>query len=101
SHPVQSRVHLLGTRPRLACRGRRPAHYSPPAATGLSTDVQCAQRRAAMGISLRHSGHLLVVGSAGGSVRARAIKAFTGSTTKEYTAAAMSRNEMSALRNEP
>src|SRR5579872_4230365 len=47
------------------------------------TCVQNAQRRAAIGISLRHSGHLRVVGSAGGSRRDLAIKAFTGTTTKK------------------
>jgi hypothetical protein len=46
-------------------------------------DVQNAQRFAASGISLRHSGHFFVVGSAGGgSFLARAIMAFTGTTTK-------------------
>src|ERR1035438_2657755 len=47
------------------------------------------QRRASIGISLRHSGHFLVVGSAGaGSLRDRAIRALIGVTTKKYTAAA-------------
>jgi hypothetical protein len=45
--------------------------------------AQKAQRRAARGISLRHSGHFFVVGSAGGSLRERAIKALTGVTTKK------------------
>ena len=35
------------------------------AALPPTTDVQNAQRVAAIGISLRHSGHFLVVGSAG------------------------------------
>jgi hypothetical protein len=46
-------------------------------------DVQKAQRRAAIGTALRHSGHFFVVGSGGASPRRiLAIKAFTGSTTK-------------------
>ena len=54
-------------------------------AIGLVTSLeQNAQRRAPMGISLRHSGHLRVVGSAGtGSPRMRAIRALTGRTTKK------------------
>ena len=50
-------------------------------ATGCA---QWAQRRASMGISLMHSGHFLVVGSAGaGAFRIRYTKAFTGTTTKK------------------
>ena len=43
--------------------------------------VQKAQRFAWIGISLRHSGHFFVVGSAGGSLREREMSALTGSTT--------------------
>ncbi len=47
-------------------------------------DVQKAQRRASMGISLRHSGHFFVVGSAGaGALRIRETSALTGVTTKK------------------
>ena len=46
--------------------------------------AQCEHRRASIGISLRHSVHFLVVGSAGaGSFRIRATSAFTGVTTKK------------------
>jgi hypothetical protein len=46
--------------------------------------VQNLQRFAAIGISLMHSGHCLVVGSDGFSpVRMRAITVFTGKTTKK------------------
>src|SRR5436190_16983730 len=63
---------------------------------------QCAQRRASSGISLKHSGHFLLVGLAGASPRCiRAIKAFTGVTTKKYTAAVTSKNEMVALTKSP
>ena len=47
----------------------------------LSTDVQNAHRFARIGISLRHSEHRLVVGSAAGSLRARATKVLIGNTT--------------------
>jgi hypothetical protein len=59
-------------------------------------DVQNAHRCAPIGISLKHSEHLRVVGSAGGYFRALAIRALTGTTTKKYTAAAMIRNESNA-----
>src|SRR5579863_10315938 len=70
-----------------------------PIGTGWA---QCAQRLASMGISLRHSGHFLVVGSAGaGALRMRAIRRFTGVTTKKYTAAATNTNETPALTKSP
>ena len=46
-------------------------------------EVQKAHRLAPTGISLRHSEHFLVVGSAGGSLRERAISALRGTTTKK------------------
>src|SRR3984893_18755644 len=70
-----------------------------PKGTGC---VQWAQRLASMGISLRHSGHFFVVGSAGASaLRIRATKTLTGVTTKKYTAAATSTKEMAALMKSP
>ena len=52
-----------------------------PTGTGWA---QWEQRFASMGISLMHSGHLLVVGSAGcGALRTRAISILTGVTTKK------------------
>src|SRR5580692_1207945 len=70
-----------------------------PRGTGCA---QCAQRLASMGISLRHSGHFLVVGSAGaGALRIRATRRFTGVTTKKYTAAATSRKDTPALTKSP
>jgi hypothetical protein len=49
-----------------------------------TAEVQNAHLRAASGISLRHSGHFLVVGSGGVSPRfTRAISAFTGTTTRK------------------
>jgi hypothetical protein len=51
-----------------------------------------AQRLASIGISLRHSGHFLVVGAgAGWSLTIRASNQFTGTTTKKYTAAAINK----------
>ena len=56
----------------------------PYAALPITGCVQCAQRRASMGISLKHSGHFLVVGSGGLSPRfMRATSVFTGKTTKK------------------
>src|ERR1039458_1991327 len=71
------------------------------AALPITGCAQCAQRRASMGISLRHSGHFLVVGSGGGSFREREMIAFTGTTMKKYTAAAINRNEIRALKKLP
>ena len=54
------------------------------AACAMTGCEQCAQRRASMGISLRHSGHFLVVGSTGaGALRIRATSRLTGVTTKK------------------
>jgi hypothetical protein len=53
-------------------------------------------------MSLRHSGHFLVVGSAGIPSRAlRASHAFIGATMKKYTAAATRRKLSRAFRNVP
>ncbi len=53
--------------------------FAPPIAV-----VQNAHLRAAIGITLRHSGHSFVVGSGGASPRRiRAISAFMGATTKK------------------
>jgi hypothetical protein len=70
---------------------------SPP-----TTDVQKAHRRAAIGISLRHSGHFLDTGSAEAVSREfRTFQAFMGATIKKYTAAAISRKLIKALRKVP
>src|ERR1700682_5362013 len=54
------------------------------AALPITGSEQWLQRRASIGISLRHSGHFLVVGSAGtGSLRVRATRALIGVTTKK------------------
>src|SRR5437016_290933 len=85
-------------------RGRSRPHWPrlPQAARAASGWVQNPQRRASMGISLRHSGHFLVVGSAGaGALRIRAIKALTGLTTKKYTAPATKINDTTALMKSP
>ena len=63
-----------------------PARY----AAAPTCAVQKAQRRAAFGMLLRHSGQSRVVGSTGSSVLRRAISAFTGRTTRKKTAAAIS-----------
>jgi hypothetical protein len=45
--------------------------------------VQWAHRRAAMGMVLKHSGHVFVVGSGTGSPRRNlAVMVFTGTMTK-------------------
>ena len=54
------------------------------ATLAITTCVQCEQRFASRGISLRHSGHFLVVGATtGSSLCMRAISQFTGTTTKK------------------
>jgi hypothetical protein len=78
------------------------AHLPAPAAPVATGVAQKAHRLAAIGMALRHSGHSFVVGSGGASPRrTRAISAFMGRTTKKYTAAAISRNETSALMKSP
>jgi hypothetical protein len=62
-------------------KARKNKNYAALPITGCA---QWLQRRASMGISLRHSGHFLVVGSAGtGALRMRDTRAFTGVTTKK------------------
>ena len=64
--------------------------------------MQCAQRLAAIGISLRHSGQGRVVGdSVGPPAARRAASMFSGFTTKKKIAAAMLRNAMTAFRKSP
>ncbi len=54
------------------------------AAFPATTCVQKLHRRASIGISLEHSGHFFVVGSAGaGAFRVRAMSALIGVTTKK------------------
>jgi hypothetical protein len=45
--------------------------------------VQNAQRRAAAGISLRHSGHCFFAGAAGACERESEFSLFMGATTKK------------------
>jgi hypothetical protein len=59
------------------------------------------QRFALIGISLRHSVQLLVVGSDIGSLRVRAISKFIGLTTKKNTEPDTSRNEISEFIKSP
>src|SRR5215831_7452084 len=96
SHPTYSNLHLVVSSPDsgagglLAYKRYLPEIQIHDAAT---VDVQKAHRRAATGISLRHSGHFLLVGSGGTAFRAAsAFQAFMGATMVKYTAAATSRN---------
>lgn len=59
--------------------------------------MQCEQRFAASGMSLKHSEHFFVVGSEGGFLRVFAINKFIGLTTKKNTAPATSKKEIRAL----
>src|SRR5438034_8818664 len=96
---VKPEVHLAYfTR---ACTKALSLPCAHAAGEAVSCDVQCAHRRASIGISILHSGHFLVVGSAGGSLRDRAINALIGVTTKKYTAIATSRKATSAFRKSP
>lgn len=62
-----------------------PAHYWG--------EVQKAQRRASIGISLRHSAHFRLVGSTGRWNRwLNLIRWFMGKTTRKKTAVATRRN---------
>ena len=68
----------------------------------LNATVHWAQRLAAMGTSLRHSVHGLVVAAGAGWLRRDlAASRFIGSTTMKYTPAAISTNDTTAFRNEP
>src|SRR6266508_4449553 len=75
-----------------------PVPASPPAGTSIA---QKAQRRAAIGISLRHSGHLRVLGSGDWRRRMREVSTFTGLTTKKNRAKATVRNATRAFRKSP
>ena len=82
-HPAREPGHVIRV---YRGPGAPPAGariYRPAAA--ISSDwVQNAQRRAAIGTSLKHSGHFFVVGSAGASPRRRrAMIAFIGAMTKK------------------
>ena len=59
------------------------------------------QRVAPIGTSLRQNGQFMVVGSAGGSVRRRAISMLIGLMTKKKIAAAVSTNVINAVMNAP
>src|ERR1051326_3157870 len=92
------------SRPRAFSRVDRRTHCAAivRALSLTKGEVQNAQRRAAIGTSLRHSGHFFVVGSGATSprrIRARIV--FIGSTIKKYTAAAIRMNETSALIKSP
>lgn len=62
-----------------------------------TTCVQCEHLFALIGISLKHSGHFLVVGSAGGPFRDREISRFIGFTTKKKIVAETSKKEIMVL----
>src|SRR5439155_16795251 len=96
--PAGGRGRRRGREHGDADRGQREAARHAPAAP--TSAVQKRHRRAASGISLRHSGQSRVVG-AGSSLARRAATAFTGFTTKKKTAAAMSTNDSSALMKAP
>src|ERR1035438_6333602 len=88
---------MAGTKPRKnrRARGLRTIIY----ATGWA---QCAQRLAASGISLRHSGQVFMEdGASGSGFFSRAISEFNGSTMAKYTTLATMTNEMAALRKLP
>src|SRR5580704_5036520 len=96
--PIPSYVTADG-RETLRATSLQFCYAAMPSGTGWA---QWAQRLASMGISLRHSGHFLVVGSAGaGALRIRATNRFTGVTTKKYTAAATNTNDTPALTKSP
>jgi hypothetical protein len=68
---------------------RHPGRPTDRQAVATISAVQNAQRRAATGMALRHSGHSLVVDSTSGSVLRRAINELTGRTTRKNSTAAM------------
>ncbi len=70
---------------------------SPPAVS--TGEVQNEQRCAAMGMTLRHSGHARVVASTG--LALRACMRLYGTTKKKYTPAAMNTKEITAVMKVP
>ena len=63
--------------------------------------MQNAHRRACSGIFDMQSGHARVAAAGSGSVRDRAMSLLPGRTIAKYTAAAFSRNGITALRKSP
>ena len=63
--------------------------------------MQNAQRLAATGISLMHSGHWCVSSATGGSVRSLDSSSFAGLITKKNSTVATIRNAISALMKSP
>ena len=59
--------------------------------------MQCEQRFASIEISLKHSGHFFVVGSAGSSFLDLEIRKFIGLITKKNIVDAISKKEIKAL----
>ena len=77
-NPLQISANIPTLTPHLLRAKERTFDRNYP-----TTDVQNAHLRAATGISLWHSGHVFLSGSARVSFFFnRAIKAFTGTTTK-------------------
>src|SRR5579885_1007235 len=66
-----------------------------PAETYATGCAQWEQRFASSGMSLRHSGQGRVLGGSDFAGKKRAMSLLIGNTKMKYTAAAMSRNEMS------
>ena len=75
-HPLTERPTAV---PPLSPARQRPG--AAAAATGGTSEPQKAQRRAGIGILLRHSGHSRVRAAGGSSGLKRSISRFTGSTT--------------------
>src|SRR5947209_4669509 len=86
---------------RPANRPDRIANATQAPPTGATSRVQKAHTDAAMGIELRQCSQSFVADSTSGSVRRRAISVFTGRTTKKNTLAAISTNEIKALKKSP
>src|ERR1700704_1650025 len=72
-------------------------HKEPDDGSYVSSTPQNAQRRAATGIELRHSGQSRVVATTSRSVFRRAMSLFTGLITKKNTATATIRNDNKSL----
>ena len=64
-------------------------------------EVQKAHRFAPSGISLKHSGHFLVVGSTGLFFFVKAVNLFIGRTIKKYITAALIKKEMKTFIKSP